>query len=1075
MIKKLFASGQNLVLAYIILLLFVFLSPFWLWSIKGTTPLDVLIMDKTVPDETYREHKGLVWLLNNEKYVKSNNEKYSLTEDYVGFIPKGEKQFDIKELPKNLDKYEVIYLADQYGVYEEEFFGANQLGKRSESLYGGLEVTEVEKIEQALFQKSGKTLIAEFNNFASPTSLDARLRISNLLNVNWNGWIGRYFTDLTSDEVPIWVKDQYEGEWHFTGSGLVFVNEDDFVYVVEEKDLSQKGVPIQFTDKGKSFFNQQLDSNYQYWFDMVEARSEEEVLAHFHLPVNNQMKGELEELGIPVTFPAITLHRNAQYTSYYFSGDFADEAEVPSIYQTRGLSLWKKYVSSKESFYWRTYVPMMKYILKHGLHEEVVQDKVELFEKEQITINSQTGNEFIQIYKNGEWQDFLIKGVNMGIGKPGYFPGETAITKDEYFRWFKAIGEMNANSFRVYTLHPPAFYEALYEYNQLAKSPLYLFHGAWVTEESLIKNQNAFATEVLDDFQLEISQMIDIVHGNITIPERVGHASGEYKTDISPYVLGYILGIEWDPHVVEETNQKNKELGQWKGKYFYTANASPFENWIAQMMEFAASYETEKYNWQHTISFTNWVTTDLLDHPAEPAEEEDMVSVNPNHIMKTEAFHAGLFASYHIYPYYPDFLNYEPRYLEYLDMDGKPNNYAGYLHELRKAHEMPVLVAEFGVPSSRGLTHLNAFGMDQGHHSEQEQGEINNRLFRSIVHEGYAGGLVFTWQDEWFKRTWNTMDLDNPNRRPFWNNVQTNEQHFGLLSFEPSSLEKQIYVDGAQGDWRKLNIAPMYQSGDSHANIKQMDVHSDLSYLYVKLNFANPINWEKDDLHIALDTIANQGQTSIPIANGKKVSALGSDFIVNITDEQTSNMLVDSYYDPFYYQYGEMLGMIDREPYANQKNNGVFHPIQLALNKKLVVPSTNKTYPFVSYEAGSLMFGNGNPNHTDYNSLTDISLSENKKVLELRIPWQLLNVKDPSMKEAFGDLWKTGLESSYKIQNLLLQVIHVHDGQVKEHLGTAQALSYSWEEWEQPIFEERLKESYFILKDTFDSINIRGK
>jgi hypothetical protein len=1075
MMKKLFASGQNLVIAYILLLLLVFLSPFWLWAIKETTPLDVLIMDKTVPDETYREHKGLVWLLNNEKYVKSNKEAYSLSDDYVGFIPKEQDQFEIKELPDSLEKYEVIYLADQYGVYEEEFYGKNQLGKRSESLYGGLEISEVEQIEQALFQKAGKTLIAEFNNFASPTTLDARLRISNLLNVNWSGWIGRYFSDLTSNEVPVWVKEQYEGDWKFTGSGLVFVNEDDFVYVVEEKDMTKKGVPIKFTEKGKNFFKQELDSNYQYWFDLVEARTKEEILANFHLPVKDHMKDQLQGLGIPVTFPAITLHRNAQYTSYYFSGDFADEAEVPSIYHTRGLSLWKKYVSSRDSFYWKTYVPMMKFILKNGLHEEIEQEKVEVLQKDQVTINSQTGEQYIQIYKNGKWEDFLVKGVNMGVGKPGYFPGETAITKDEYFRWFKAIGDMNANSFRVYTLHPPEFYEALYEYNQIATSPLYLFHGAWVTEESLIKNQNAFSPEVVDDFQLEISQMIDIVHGNITIPERVGHASGEYKTDISPYILGYILGIEWDPFVVSETNLKNAKIGQWNGKYFYTENASPFENWLAQMMDFAASYETEKYNWQHTISFTNWVTTDLLEHPAEPAEEEDMVAVNPNHIKKTEAFHAGLFASYHIYPYYPDFLNYEERYLKYLDMDGEPNNYAGYLNDLRKVHDMPVLVAEFGVPSSRGLTHLNAFGMDQGHHTEQEQGEINSRLFRSIVNEGFAGGIVFTWQDEWFKRTWNTMDLDNPNRRPFWNNVQTNEQHFGLLSFESSSLEKQIYVDGEQGDWQKLNVAPVYQSEDSSALIQQVDVHSDLGYLYAKLIFNQPINWEKDDIHFVLDTLPNQGQDKINLNNVGEISAVGTDFIINLTDEKTSNILVDSYYDPFYYQYAEMLKMIDRASYANQKNNGIFHPIRLALNKKLVVPSTNKVYPFVSYEAGSLMYGDGNPNHLEYNSLSDFSLSKNKKVLELRIPWQLLNIKDPSMKEAFGDLWKDGLDSSQNIENILLQVIHVHNGKIQDHAGQTNSLSYSWEEWEQPIFEERLKQSYFMMKETYDSVSIRGK
>ncbi len=72
-------------------------------------------------------------------------------------------------------------------------------------------------------------------------------------------------------------------------------------------------------------------------------------------------------------------------------------------------------------------------------------------------------------------ENVLLKGVNMGIAKPGHFPGETAITKEEYFRWFKQIGAMHANAVRVYTIHPPAFYEAFYEYNEIAEQPLYLF------------------------------------------------------------------------------------------------------------------------------------------------------------------------------------------------------------------------------------------------------------------------------------------------------------------------------------------------------------------------------------------------------------------------------------------------------------------------------------------------------------------------------------------------------------------------------------------------------------------------
>src|SRR5690606_35058577 len=118
----------------------------------------------------------------------------------------------------------------------------------------------------------------------------------------------------------------------------------------------------------------------------------------------------------------------------------------------------------------------------------------------------------------------------------------------------------------------------------------------------------------------------------------------------------------------------------------------------------------------------------------------DIVSVDPNVIYaKGEAEETGQFASYHVYPYYPDFLNYDPDYLNYEDHRGEKNNYAAYLNELKSVHRLPILVAEFGVPASRGMTHTNPFGKNQGFLSETEQGEIISSLYEDILAEDYLG------------------------------------------------------------------------------------------------------------------------------------------------------------------------------------------------------------------------------------------------------------------------------------------------------------------------------------------------
>ncbi|MEH7415189.1 hypothetical protein V7266_07880 [Neobacillus drentensis] len=1068
---------------YALLFLVMVTSPFWLWKLQPQKKLNVLIVDKTVPNTTYREHKGLVWVLNNAKYFKDGKQPYSVKNDYKGFAPKGNQQYTIVPLPKDLAKYDVFYLTDQYGVYEKEFYGQNTAGKKSAKIYGGITLNEVNQIKEALIQSKSKTLIAEFNTFASPTSEQAKGEISNLLNVEWSGWIGRYFSDLNSQEVPEWVRQNYQKQhekWAFNGEGFVFVSKNNFVVVIGKDDIDHPGLLFNVTNQGEKHFSKKIDGTYQYWFDIIEAKNNKEILANYQLPVTKEASEKLKGYGIPNQFPAVIYHKNARYSTYYFSGDYADEADVPGIYQTKGLDKWKKTFGSNHSFYWSVYVPMMKDILKNGLKQVEPQKKVELVEQNGIKTNSETNDSYIQIQKNGKWENFLIKGVNMGVGRPGYFPGETAITKEEYFRWFQEIGAMNANAIRVYTLQSPQFYEAFYEYNKIAKNPLFLFHGTWVNEENLIKTQDAFAKVNVDDAKLEIKNMIDIIHGNANLAKRPGHASGVYKHNIAKFVIGNIIGTEWDPSMVKNTNTRHSGLAQFKGDYFETAHASPFEIWLAELMEYAAEYEAKQYHWQHSMSFTNWVTTDLLSHPSEPLENEDMVSVDPNHIKASGSFKAGLFASYHIYPYYPDFLNYEKKYLDYKDTAGNRNNYAGYLNELRSVHHMPILVAEFGVPSSRGLTHKNPNGMNQGFLSEEEQGQIDQHLYQSIVSEKYAGGLVFTWQDEWFKRTWNTMDFDNPDRRPYWDNQQTNEQHFGLLGFDPGKKETAIIVDGAAEDWDIAGIKKGYQS-NTKENLKEVRFTSDSGYLYFLLKYNRPIDFKSEGIYLLLDTIGNQGQTTIPINKQTKVKTnYGIDFLIKLQGPKDSRILVDSYYDAFYYQYGKLLKMIPEESYTSRKDNGVFNPIRLALNKQQIIPSTKEVIPFQDYETGVLKYGNADPASKDFNSLTDISMSSDKKVIEGRIPWQLLNVKDPSLKEVMGDIWKQGLSGSVKTSGIRTAVVTTAKESVEQtipklvngQLQQKDSIYYNWKTWEQPEFYERLKTSYEIMQKTFGSTEI---
>src|SRR2546425_7293811 len=105
----------------------------------------------------------------------------------------------------------------------------------------------------------------------------------------------------------------------------------------------------------------------------------------------------------------------------------------------------------------------------------------------------------------------------------------------------------------------------------------------------------------------------------------------------------------------------------------------------------------------------------------------------------TSANLVGYFASYHAYPYYPDFIDLDSAYGA-ASAEGQ-SRYFGYLRALKQHHAgRPLLIAEYGVPSSRGVSHLQTDGLGHGGHDEREMAEIDVRLTREVRAAGGGGG-----------------------------------------------------------------------------------------------------------------------------------------------------------------------------------------------------------------------------------------------------------------------------------------------------------------------------------------------
>ena len=694
------------------------------------------------------------------------------------------------------------------------------------------------------------------------------------------------------------------------------------------------------------------------------------------------------------------------------------------------------------------------------------EDNTALPQETGVRFISKTDQNTLSVYDGEKWNKMFIQGVNIGAGKPGAFPGEIAITYDEYYRWFTYISEMNANTIRVYTTLRPQFYNALLDFNQAAeqdgKDPIYLIHGVWVNENDIMTIEDAFGEEskILKNTIKDGKAIVDIIHGDHYLPVDKGNADGTYTSDVSQYVIGWILGIEWDPAFVIGTNDNNADRNKYDGKFLYTVDASPFEVFLAEVGDKIIDYETTKYNLQSPVAFSNWVTTDPLTHPNEPYVNEDLVEVNVEHVKWNDNYKPGMFVSYHVYPYYPDSFSFQTDYIEYMGPDGKPNPYLAYLEDLKTVHSMPIVISEFGIPASRGKAHENRVtGFNQGFIDEETQGEMLVSMINDMSTANIAGGIAFSWQDEWFKRTWNNNDLDVIDSRPYWSNTQTNEQHFGLLAFDPGS---PVNVDGQVDDWE--NISPFYEDDE-----KKLFVKSDEAYLYLRVDSAN-YNFTNDTMLIPIDTIEGQGNRQFSEYN--TTFSKDADFVLKIHGQQDTRLLVDAYYDNYYFRYAVLSDLIEKNEAFHLKNSGIFNPIRLALNKKVVVPPEKTVIPFTGYETGLLQYGIANPDHTEFNSLNDFYYEDGH--LEIRIPWQLLNVMDPSKKIVIDDMHASGKISPLHVNGFNIGLELIKDGSAAGSQDLTMQ-EYNWEQWDQPTYHERLKKSYYILQKGFKDLSDANK
>jgi len=302
----------------VFVLILILLLPLWMWLAWLLTPkkkLVVAIIDKTVMTKDGQEHVSFTWILDHERFTKNKTKLYKAGNDYFGFFPLDNENFRIKGLerfsPDMLEKLsndaDMTYFTDTYGIYRNEWYVKKNVEERSNIIYGGMSEQDITFLRN--MKAKHKLIITEFNTIGSPTSAGIRSEFENMFGLKWSGWTGRYFSSLDTTintELPKWLitnyKNEHAGQWPFHNSGIAFVNNFDYVVVIEEKThLTDAMTYIESNLYGQEKFGLPRRIKYPYWFDIMQVdTSVNKIIAGFRINVNDSGESELKKNNIPV-------------------------------------------------------------------------------------------------------------------------------------------------------------------------------------------------------------------------------------------------------------------------------------------------------------------------------------------------------------------------------------------------------------------------------------------------------------------------------------------------------------------------------------------------------------------------------------------------------------------------------------------------------------------------------------------------------------------------------------------------------------------------------------------------------
>jgi hypothetical protein len=268
-------------------------------------------------------------------------------------------------------------------------------------------------------------------------------------------------------------------------------------------------------------------------------------------------------------------------------------------------------------------------------------------------------------------------------------------------------------------------------------------------------------------------------------------------------------------------------------------------------------------------------------------------------------------------------------------------------------------------------------------------------------------------------------------------------------------------------------------------------VSSDFAYFYIRVDVEpGALDWKHWNYWIALNTLPGESG-SRTLAGIRAPLESGANFLVQLTDPTHARILVTENYNP-----NEVVSVPGR-PGQTQISRKVGMKVQLEETSHFVeqVIEANlpryahdgRIFPALNYDRSPLPYGSADRADSRYSSHALWHVNTDEGMIELRLPWGLLQLTDPSDLQAFAgtdEQWGHPNALSKPTPGITVVVFALYVpgpllpivvSSSLPPLGSTGKLVtppplYTWDKWDRVDFRPYFKPSYFALQKVFAEI-----